>query len=157
MLAATALVLMAAGVGFPFLQISAGGQVQRSSLIDAISAYSTGLLLPLTFALAALIVILPLTRLLCVIYTLAPMALGHHPARLAVPAFRMAGWLRPWAMAEVFVVGVAVALVKVSDLARVTLGPAFWALCALVVVNVLYDILMCRFTVWKTLGDRRPS
>jgi paraquat-inducible protein A len=62
-----------------------------------------------------------------------------------------------WSMVDVFVVGVAVALVKVADLARITLGPAFWALCALVLVNVLYDTLMCRFTVWQTLERRRAS
>jgi paraquat-inducible protein A len=155
MLAATALVLMLAGIGFPFLRISAGGRVEHSSLIDAVTAYSTGLLYPLTFALAALIVILPLVRLLCVLYTLAPMALGDRPWRHATAAFRLSGRLRPWAMAEVFIVGVAVALVKVADLARITLGPAFWALCALVVVNVVFDMLMCRLTVWKTLDARR--
>jgi paraquat-inducible protein A len=157
MMAATALVLMIAGVFFPFLEVSAGGIVQRSSLIDTILAYSTGLLVQLTFALAALIIILRLLRFLTVLYTLAPMALGWAPARHAATAFRLAGRLRPWAMAEVFIVGVTVALVKIADLAQVRLGPAFWALATLVVVNVLYDAILCRFTVWKTLETRRAS
>ena len=157
MLATTALVLMAAGVSFPFLQISASGLVRKSSLIDTVTAYSTGLLIPLTFALAALIIVLPVVRFVAVLYTLAPMALGRVPAPYAAGAFRIAQSLRPWAMAEVFVLGVAVALVKLGDLARISLGPAFWALCALVVVNTIYETLMCRFTVWKTLDARRLS
>lgn len=157
MMAASALILMAAGVFFPFLRIRAGGIEQQSSLIDTALAYSTGLLVPLTFALMALIIVLPVVRFVAVIYVLAPMALGWAPASHAREAFRLSQSLKPWAMAEVFIVGVAVALVKISDLAQVTLGPAFFALCCLVIVNVLYDSLMCRFTVWKTLEARQAS
>lgn len=60
-------------------------------------------------------------------------------------------------MAEIFIIGVAVALVKVSGLARVGLGPAFWAFAALLVVTILTDSSICRLTVWKTLKTRRGS
>lgn len=155
MLAATALVLMVAAVFFPFLEISAGGMVQRSSLLDAVLAFSSGLMLPLTFATAALIIVLPSLRLASIVYALAPMALGWHPARHAVPVFRLAQALRPWAMAEIFIVGVAVALVKVAGLAKLSFGPAFWTFSALVLVTVLSDTFMCRISVWKTLEERR--
>ncbi|OZB18135.1 MAG: paraquat-inducible membrane protein A [Rhodobacterales bacterium 34-62-10] len=155
MLAATALVLMVAAVFFPFLEISAGGMVQRSSLLDAVLAFSSGLMLPLTFATAALIIVLPSLRLASIVYALAPMALGWHPARHAVPVFRLAQALRPWAMAEIFIVGVAVALVKVAGLATLSFGPAFWTFSALVLVTVLSDTFMCRISVWKTLEERR--
>lgn len=157
MLAVTALVLMVAAVFFPFLEISAAGLVQRSSLLDAVLAFSSGLMLPLTFATAALIIVLPTVRLASIVYALAPMALGHYPARYAVPVFRLAQALRPWAMAEIFIVGVAVALVKVAGLATLSFGPAFWTFSALVLVTVLSDTYMCRMSVWKTLEERRPS
>jgi paraquat-inducible protein A len=57
-------------------------------------------------------------------------------------------------MAEIFIIGVAVALVKVAGLATVTLGPAFWAFVLLVIVTVLKDSFMCRVTVWQTLSQR---
>jgi paraquat-inducible protein A len=154
MLAVTALVLMVAAVFFPFLEISAAGLVQRSSLLDAVLAFSSGLMLPLTFATAALIIVLPTVRLASIVYALAPMALGHYPARHAVPVFRLAQALRPWAMAEIFIVGVAVALVKVAGLATLSFGPAFWTFSALVLVTVLSDTYMCRISVWKTLEER---
>lgn len=157
MLAAAALVLMVAAVSFPFLELSTLGLHQRSSVIDAILAFSSGLTAPLSLALALLIVLLPAARLAALLYALAPMALGWRPARHAAAAFRWAEHLRPWAMAEVFIVGVAVALVKVAGLATVTLGPAFWAFCLLVVITVLKDNIMCRLTVWKTLYQRSPS
>ncbi len=154
MLAATALILMITAVFFPFLDLSAGGFEQRSSVLDAITAFSDGLLLPLSFAVAALIVILPALRLIAILYAIGPMMIGYAPARHATAAFRFAQVLRPWSMAEIFIVGVAVALVKVGGLATVAIGPAFWAFVALVVVTTLNDTVMCRLTIWKTLEDR---
>ncbi len=157
MLAFAALILMIAAVFFPFLEIHAAGLAQRSSVLDAILAFSDGLMLPLSFAVAALIVLLPTARFCLLVYVFAPMALGYSPARHASGAFRIAERMRPWAMAEIFIVGVAVALVKVAGLASLTLGPAFWAFVALVIVTGLKDNLMDRFSVWKTLDQRRPS
>lgn len=157
MLATTALILMMAAVFFPFLELSVQGLGRKSSVFDAILAFSDGLMLPLSFAVAALIVVLPVTRFIALIYVFAPMALGWTPARHARRVFRLAETIRPWAMAEVFIIGVAVALVKVAGLAQVTLGPAFWAFVGLVIVTVLKDSFMCRVTVWQTLDQRSPS
>ncbi|APZ54874.1 paraquat-inducible protein A [Salipiger abyssi] len=155
MLALAALILMVAAIFFPFLELEAAGRIHRASLLDTVMAFSSGLTAPLTFAMAALIVILPVIRFVALIYVLAPMAFGWRPAPHAEPAFRLTEALRPWAMAEIFIVGVAVALVKVAGLAHVFIGPAFWAFVALVVVTVLKDNFMSRVTVWKTLEARR--
>lgn len=157
MLATTALILMVAAVFFPFLELSTHGLGRKSSVFDAILAFSDGLMLPLSFAVAALIVVLPVMRFIALIYVFAPMALGWSPARHARDAFRLAEAIRPWAMAEIFIIGVAVALVKVAGLAQVTLGPAFWAFVGLVIVTILKDNFMCRVTVWQTLNARSPS
>ena len=154
MLAMAATILMMAAISFPFLTIETHGLRQQASVIDTILAYSDGLMMPLSLAMAALIVVLPLTRLVAILYTVAPMALGHHPARGAAKAFRVAEYLKPWAMAEVFIVGVAVALVKVGGLATLTIGPAFWAFAALVLVTILQDNFMSSLIIWKTLEAR---
>lgn len=157
MLAATSLVLMVAAVFFPFLEISAGGMTRKSSVLDAAMAFSDGVTLPLTIAVAGFIIVLPALRLALIIYAVAPMAFGWHAARHAIPAYRLAEALRPWAMAEIFVIGVAVALVKVGGLATLHIGIAFWAFVLLVLVNVLNDNFMCRLTLWRTLEKRSRS
>lgn len=154
MLATTGTILMITAISFPFLTIETHGLRQQASVIDTVLAYSDGLMVPLSLAMAALIVVLPLTRLLAILYTVAPMALGHHPIRGAAQAFRIAQYLKPWAMAEVFIVGVAVALVKVGGLATLTIGPAFWAFAALVVISVVKDNFMNSWIIWKTLETR---
>jgi paraquat-inducible protein A len=154
MLAVTGAILMVSAVSFPFLTVATHGLSQQASVIDTILAYSDGLMVPLSLAMAALIVVLPLIRLVAILYAVAPMALGHHPVRGAAKAFRVAEYLKPWAMAEVFIVGVAVALVKVGGLATLTIGPAFWAFAALVLITVLKDNFMSSLIIWKTLEAR---
>ncbi len=40
-------------------------------------------------------------------------------------------WMRPWAMIDVFVLGVIVSIKKLADMATIIPGPALWAFCAL--------------------------
>ncbi len=154
--ALTALILMVAAFFFPFLDLSTHGLSHRSSIFGTIMTFSDGMLLPLTFAVGALIVVLPAVRLVALIYVIGPMMVGHAPARHAVPVFRLALALRPWAMAEIFIVGTAVALVKIGGMATVSLGEAFWAFAALVLVMTLQDTFMCKLTIWKTIEERSP-
>lgn len=157
MLAATSAILMIAAMFFPFLELTASGITRRSSVFDTALVFTEGPFVILAFAVAALIIVLPLTRFLALIYVLGPMAFGYRPARHATLLFRLAEELKPWAMAEIFMVGVAVALIKVADLAQLWLGPAFWAFAILVLVTAIQDTFMCRLTIWKTLEQRRPS
>ncbi len=150
-LALTAMILMVAAVCFPFLELQVAGLNSRTLVLDAILAFSSGLLPPLSVALVAFIVLIPSLRFAAVAYTLWPLVFDRRPFQHARSAFRLAERLRPWAMAEIFIVGVSVALVKVAGMASVGLGPAFWAFCALVVVAALHDNFMCRRTIWKSL------
>ena len=150
-LSMTAAILMVAAIWFPFLDLAVAGHDNRISVMDAVMAFSSGPMVPLSFAVAALIVLIPSLRLAALLYAIGPLAFGR-PARTAArPAFRLAEALRPWSMAEIFILGVTVALVKVAGLATVTLGPAFWAFVALVLVTVLQDTNMCRQSIWKAL------
>ncbi|MBT9384175.1 paraquat-inducible protein A [Pseudooceanicola sp. CBS1P-1] len=151
--ALSVLFLVVAATITPFLAISTNGLSNRSSILDAALAFNSSgaLLLLLSFALAALIVFIPALRAILVIYVLIPLVRNRTPWPGASRAFRLAEHLRPWSMAEVFAVGCAVALIKISALAQVDLGPAFWLFSILVVLVVVQDTLMCRYTVWKRL------
>ncbi|MBY6121470.1 paraquat-inducible protein A [Mameliella alba] len=154
-LAVTSTILMTGAVFFPFIELQAAGLHNRASVLDAAMAFSQGIMAPLAIAVAFLIILIPTARLVAIIYTLLPLVQKRQPYRFAAHAFRLAERLRPWSMAEIFVLGVAVALVKVAGLATVSLGPAFWAFAVLVVVNVLQDNTMCRYTIWKSLETTR--
>ncbi len=152
-----ALVLMVVAVSFPFLAIDASGLHSEASVIDAALSFAeaSGRMAPLSVIVAALIVVLPVTRLVALIYALWPLAAGRRPRAHAAAAFRLAMRLRPWAMAEIFIIGVAVALVKVASLAQVGFGPSFWAFVALVVLVAAKDTILCERSLWRALETAR--
>ena len=154
-LAVTATILMIAAISFPFLDLDAQGRHSATSVIGAIMAFQNGYAFPLALAVGAFIVVLPLTRLAAIIYAIGPLAWGGKPRSHAREAFGLAEKLRPWSMGEIFMVGVSVALIKVAGLATVSLGPAFWAFAGLVVISVLKDQMICRYSIWEALDKAR--
>lgn len=153
-LSVSALVLMVVAVSFPFLHIEASGLSSRASVLDAILSFAeaSGRMAPLSVAVGALIVALPVLRLTGLIYALGPIALGHAPRPQAARVFRMAMRLRPWAMAEIFIIGVAVALIKIAALASVGFGPAFWAFTGFVLLIAAKDTMVCERSLWRVLA-----
>jgi paraquat-inducible protein A len=59
--------------------------------------------------------------------------------------------LRPWGMVEVFLLGVLVALIKLSGIARVIPGVALWAFAVLTVLLVLVVTFNPRY-LWQLAG-----
>lgn len=143
--------LMAIALTASFLTLSGGGAQQEASVIDAANAVAHANTWPLALAVGALIVALPLLRALALAHVLLPIRLGRGPARRAARAFRLAVELRPWAMAEIFLIGVAVVLVKVSGLASVSLGLAFWSFVALAALALMEDAALCERSVWDLI------
>ncbi len=148
-------ILMCAAVFFPFISLKGAGLTRDASVMDAIGAFTSGFMAPLTLAVAAFIVIIPVLRATALFYALAPLRFGRRPAKHAAKSFRLAMALKPWSMAEIFVVGVVVALVKVVDLADVSLGPSFWAFAALVLIVVFENSTLCKWTIWRLLAPNK--
>jgi paraquat-inducible protein A len=149
--AVAVVVLITAASAFPFLQISAAGRSNAVSIIDAALSFTEGPLLVLALMTAGFILFVPLLRMLLTIYVLVPVVLDRPPARHAIKAFRLSEAMRPWSMAEIFALGCAVALVKVAGLATVSFGPAFWMFGVLVVLVIIQDNFLCKWSVWNSL------
>lgn len=150
-------ILIVAATFFPFLTINVAGASHSTSLLDAALAFADGPLIVLSLATAALIVVVPFMRVILALYVLTPIVLRRPPAQGAIQAFRMSEALKPWSMAEIFAIGCAVALVKISDLADVSFGPAFWMFAVLVVLVVVQDSLICRWSIWDSLEHPQKS
>jgi paraquat-inducible protein A len=148
-------ILMVSALTFPFLELSVAGLHRKASLLDAALAFTSGPVIPLSAATALLIIVIPLVRACALGWTLLPLRLGRPPARGFSGAFRLASHLRPWAMAEVFLIGVVVALVKIGGMASVSLGPAFWAMAGLVVLVVYEGTALDEWSIWQILEQSR--
>ncbi len=150
-LALATLVLIAGAIFLPFLTLEAQGFRSTASLLDIALSFSAGRLQALVVLTLMVVLAIPAVRAALLVYVLTPLVFDRRPARHAARAFRAAQSLKPWAMAEVFALGCAVALVKITDLAQVALGQAFWMFTVLVALIVVQDRFLCSWSVWNAL------
>jgi len=150
-LATTALILMSIVVFYPFLELRNGVFTSRASVFQTVMSFSEGVMAPLSIAVAFFVIILPVARLSAIVWALGPLSFDRPPLPGAKTMLRLAETVKPWAMAEIFMVGVAVALVKLADLATLSMGPAFWSFAAIVFITALQDTQMSKYSVWTAL------
>lgn len=149
------LVLIVSAVFFPFLNIEVSGFANQASLLDTALSFGSGGMAVLAVATAAMVVLIPALRMVLILYVLTPIVRDRVPYQHAKSAFRLWQRLKPWAMAEIFAIGCAVALVKVADLALIGFGPAFWMFTAFVLMLLVSDTYYCTWSVWKSLEHRK--
>jgi paraquat-inducible protein A len=79
----------------------------------------------------------------------------------AAALFRWSLWHQPWAMVEVMMLGVLVALIKIAELATVTPGIGMFAAGALVALLAAMTVSFDPREVWRrvpwTGGEKRPG
>jgi paraquat-inducible protein A len=153
LLTAAALILFVIANTFPFLTFELEGNADTSTLLTgAWSLYRQGMW-PLAILVLLTATVVPLAWLLSATYVLLPLRFGRMPWGIA-RAFRITELLRPWAMMEVYLLGVIVAYVKLSDLARLELGIALFAFVGLIVVMVAAEAALEPHEIWRRLGPQ---
>lgn len=146
---AAAVLLVLANI-FPFLSLEAKGlesvMTLPTSLIDLFqSGYRTIALLVFGFTLLIPALVIGLVTALAV-----PLALGHNRPWLR-PAARFLYMLNAWSMAEVFIIGVIVSLVKIGQMATVIIGISFWAYAAFTIAFTAAVSSLDRMEVWDEI------
>lgn len=147
----TGLILFALSNAFPFMMIEIEGRRQSNTLISgAVEFWQSGFegLAVLVFLMS---ILLPLLTLLGMLYILLPIKLGRRPWRLT-SIFRYIETLRPWAMMEVYILGVLVALVKLADFATVIPGLSLYTFAALIIVTAAASAAFDPRIVWEKLS-----
>jgi paraquat-inducible protein A len=149
-LATGGLVLIVIANAMPFMSMKIQGLLQQANLITGALALLDQGMWPLAVVVAATTVAAPLLKLGAIFYVLAGLRLARPPRHLP-QVFRWIEMLRPWAMIEVYLLGVFVAYVKLIDLATIEIGVAFYALAILMVVMVAIDIVLSPELVWAAM------
>ncbi len=78
-------------------------------------------------------ILLPGMEIAAMLYLLGCVRLGHRPRALSF-AYRLTVAVRPWAMIQVFIIGVLVSMVKLSHMATVVLGLGIYSLAGVIVM-----------------------
>lgn len=147
------LILFMVANTFPIMRIEMQGLTSQTTLAGAaLELYSEGMTL-VAVLVSATTIFFPLVQMLALLYLLLPVAHGvQRPG--TKPVLRLMQMLRPWGMVEVFLLGVLVALVKLSNIAEVTPGIALWAFGALTILLTMVTSLNPRY-LWQATAAQR--
>ena len=154
--ATTALVFLILANAFPFLGLEARGQVQTVTLIQSIGVLFENDYAFLSAIVFAAIVGIPAILLLGVIYVSLAIRLAH-PLPGVRRVLRWVLRIAPWSMAEIFLIGILVSLVKIVSLADVRLGASFWAYALFTVCSLLSLMYIDRRDIWRQLDAARDD
>ncbi len=155
-LATAALASLAIAVAFPFLAFSVRGVGNRIELTQTATDL-IGHHAPLV-AIAVLLTILVLPTLyLCGVIWLQLGLLRGAALPASRGTARALAHLQPWMMADVFLIGTLVSLIKIVGLADVELGAGFWAFGAFTVLLLATTLSVDRDWLWFALAGEPPA
>ncbi len=146
----SALILLLIANAFPFLTLSVQGHRQSSHLISgAIALWRDGMW-EVALAVISFVVLFPLAKIVIGLSVVGPLALGRSlPGASAL--YRVFDRLHPWAMTEIFLLGVLVSYTKLVGLASVELGPSLFAFIGLILTLIVADAAVDPHDVWERL------
>ncbi len=152
-LALTGLLLFSLAGWMSFLTLDLKGRIQTTWLVSGPIELEAFGMWELAIVVLGFTVLAPVAKLLSLTYVLVGLRLRRTPPLLHV-AFRWVEKLTPWAMVEVFLLGVFVAYTKLVDIAPLHVGGAAYALAALMLVMAATDAVLDRDEVWESLQRR---
>ncbi len=152
-LCASAVVLLALGLAYPLIALRVEDTTRAATLTGAaVVLFQQGY-----GALAAVVLLTTVLLPLAQVAALAALLLAPRGG----PAARGARWVavlsavRPWAMSEVFVLGVLVAAVKLAGVADVVPGISVYAYSAFMVIVTALGVLAPPDQLWRWLEHGR--
>jgi paraquat-inducible protein A len=151
----SALVLFVPANLYPIMRMYWSGAYSESTVWDGVVslAKSNQWFVAAIVFLASIVI--PLVKLLSLLYLVLSAQLGSRSAqRLRTRLWHFVDIIGPWAMLDVFLLAVLVALVKLRTLATVLPGPGLTAFCAVVVLTILASSSFDPRLIWT---DRTTS
>jgi paraquat-inducible protein A len=152
----TAAILFVLANSFPFITLTIEGREQQAELASSVLALWRDDMWLLSAVVCACAILLPAIKITTAMWVLLPMRLGRRPWGAAT-GIRLVERLHPWAMTEVYMIGVLVAYVKLVDLARIELGTSLWAFAALIVVLTSADASLDTAQMWHRLKPQATA
>lgn len=147
----TATVAFLVANAFPLVTLTTNGLQTRATLWRAITASYVQNLPAVAVALAVTLIVAPLLELGLLLWVLVPLCARATPLGFT-RVMRVMHVLRPWRMVEVFLLGVAVAVVKLSGLASVV---PEWGMFGVAVMTLALASLSSfdRAEIWRRADE----
>lgn len=127
------LIIFVIANAFPIVEMELQGLHTQTTLIGAVLSLANEGKSVVALLVMATTILFPFMQMLILFYLLAPSENDENRPGFSL-LIRLMQTLRPWGMIEVFLLGVLVALIKLSNMATIIPGIALWAFCMLTVM-----------------------
>lgn len=152
----TALALFLPANFLPIMQLNLLGQTTQDTVWSGVlSLYRSGMeVVALVVFLCSMVV--PLLKLLCQLLVLLCIRW-----RMALVwgrwIYRSYHHLREWGMLEVYLIGILVSIVKLIDMADLSLGTGLFCFIGLLLAQVWLEVTMSPHQIWDALEEKRDA
>jgi paraquat-inducible protein A len=151
-----AIILLVLANFFPFISLAISGHTEQALLASGvISLLDAGwVMLPMLVLLTG--IVFPLLQLVGVAYVLIPLRFGFGTPHLAV-IYRWVRVLQPWAMTDIFMLGIFVSVAKLAGMGSIIPGVALYAFVALMFILPAIFAALNPESVWERLPLNRAA
>ncbi|HEY6433319.1 MAG TPA: paraquat-inducible protein A [Acetobacteraceae bacterium] len=149
----TSLCLLLISCATTLMTVSTLGMFRSATVLSGPFGFGRHGIWELALVVGFMTVGAPLLRLSLLTYVLAGLRMAHPPLHLR-SAFRWAERVRPWAMIDVFLLGVFVAYAELPSMVHIEIGVAVFSLIGLMIALVSADAVLDRQAVWEEMERR---
>ncbi|WP_020680715.1 paraquat-inducible protein A [Marinobacterium rhizophilum] len=155
-LAIAGLILFLPANIYPLLTLEVVGIHQNQTVFSsAMSLYDDGLWI-VALLILLFVILVPLVKLLLLLFVSASLH-GRTLWRGTALALRSYQHLDEWGMLEVYLLGIAVAVVKLVDIASIEPGLGLYSLVALILITLLSSTMINQDQFWHLIGERQST
>jgi paraquat-inducible protein A len=152
----TALVLFLPANFLPIMQLTLLGQTTRDTVWSGVLGLWHGGMEVIALVVFLCSMAVPLLKLLCQLSVLLCIR-WRRALSWGTWLYRSYHHLREWGMLEVYLIGILVSIVKLVDMAELTLGPGLFCFVGLLLAQVWLEMTMSPHQIWDALEEGRDA
>jgi len=139
---------------FPFLIFNAQGSEKIVFFVQSIQSLGQEIYLVVVLFLLATTLWIPAVVLLGIDYVLISSKFKKELPYTRL-VLRVVFYLQPWNMAEIFLLGILVSMVKIASLADVSFGWSFFAFVMYIFSMAASRVYLDRLQIWNWVGHHK--
>ncbi|UVO17320.1 paraquat-inducible protein A [Stutzerimonas stutzeri] len=136
----------------PIMQLNLLGRVTDDTVWTGVLSLYRSDMQGIAFVVLLCSMVVPLLKLLCQFVVLLCIA-TRRAKSLGMLLYRTYHHLREWGMLEVYLLGILVSIIKLRDMAELSLGIGLACFAGLLVVQVWLELVMSPQQVWEALAE----
>ncbi len=148
-----ALVLYLVAITAPFLTVDIVGQRRSTTMLSLPAGFLEEGAWELALIVGVTAIVAPLVKIGVMLSVMVGVRLAN-PPKILPQIFKWYRRIGPWAMVEVFLLGVFVAFTRLGAIATVDVGVALYAVAALMIVMILADYYLDADGIWEIMERR---